>query len=286
VPELRLLLKVQQAPFAVTSPSAQRRAAKTRTASCSTESTISTPAHSAGVNPPVDAIREFEMLTSTLRRLVWSRNVRRSSKRRPEVRLQFVARRCLRVLSQRGLSTRANFFAPADQPVPKYQRNQFGFALGGPVVKNRTFFFIDYEGLAGARGNHSRYPTSRLSLKTQGRLLARVSSERRSIRFTQQPFPGNKIPDLFINPIGRAIAALYPAPIATSVLRTLSRLRFCATANDHFDVRLEHSLSKSSELAARYSFADRDLFEPFTGPSFPAVPGFGDNVPRRAQNFQ
>jgi hypothetical protein len=38
-------------------------------------------------------------------------------------------------------------------------------------------------------------------------------------------------------------------------------------------------------LAARYSFADRDLFEPFTGPSFPSVPGFGDNVPRRSQNF-
>ena len=33
---------------------------------------------------------------------------------------------------------------PADPP---YKQNQFGFALGGPIVRNRTFFFADYEGL-------------------------------------------------------------------------------------------------------------------------------------------
>ena len=55
--------------------------------------------------------------------------------------------------------------------------------------------------------------------------------------------------------------------------------------NDSFDVRVDHSFSGSSTLTARYSFADRDLFEPFTGPTFSLVPGFGNNVPRRAQNF-
>jgi len=39
-----------------------------------------------------------------------------------------------------------NFFALSDQPAPKYQRNQFGGTLGGPLVHNRTFFFADYEG--------------------------------------------------------------------------------------------------------------------------------------------
>ncbi len=38
-------------------------------------------------------------------------------------------------------------------------------------------------------------------------------------------------------------------------------------------------------LTSRYSFADRRLFEPFAGPGFSAVPGFGNDVPRRAQNF-
>jgi Carboxypeptidase regulatory-like domain/TonB dependent receptor len=40
-----------------------------------------------------------------------------------------------------------NFFDPADQPIAPYKQNQFGATFGGPVVKNRMFFFMDYEGL-------------------------------------------------------------------------------------------------------------------------------------------
>ena len=54
--------------------------------------------------------------------------------------------------------------------------------------------------------------------------------------------------------------------------------------DDHFDVRVDRNLGVSGDLAFRYSFAGRSLYEPFTGPSFAAIPGFGDNVPRRAQN--
>jgi len=40
-----------------------------------------------------------------------------------------------------------NFFDPADQPIAPYKQNQFGATFGGPIVKNRSFFFVDYEGL-------------------------------------------------------------------------------------------------------------------------------------------
>src|SRR5438552_7930579 len=40
-----------------------------------------------------------------------------------------------------------NFFDPADQPIAPYKQNQFGVTFGGPIIKNRTFFFADYEGL-------------------------------------------------------------------------------------------------------------------------------------------
>ena len=50
-------------------------------------------------------------------------------------------------------------------------------------------------------------------------------------------------------------------------------------------MRLDHTVSSSSEVAVRYSFADRSLFEPFSGPGFSVVPGYGNDVPRRAQNL-
>jgi hypothetical protein len=54
--------------------------------------------------------------------------------------------------------------------------------------------------------------------------------------------------------------------------------------NDSFDVRLDHRIGQKANFAFRYSFGDRNLFEPFTGATFSLVPGFGDTVKRRSQN--
>jgi hypothetical protein len=237
--------------------------------------------NSVGVNPPVDAIREFELLTSSYD-ASFGRNVgaqvnvvlKSGSNSFHGAGYEFF---------RNGALDARNFFAPADQAAPKYQRNQFGFAAGGPVIRNRTFFFVDYEGSRAREGitRVTNVPTlaERIGDFSQSLFRAPINP------FTQQPFTGNKIPDFFISPIGRAIAALYPAPNRNVPFENFVSSPTLRDRNDHFDARLEHSLSKSSALAARYSFADRDLFEPFTGPNFPAVQGYGDNVPRRAQNF-
>jgi outer membrane receptor protein involved in Fe transport len=237
--------------------------------------------NSVGVNPPVDAIREFELLTSTYD-AAFGRNggaqvnvvLKSGSNSLHGSAYEFF---------RNGALDARNFFAPADQPAPKYQRNQFGFALGGPVVKNRTFFFVDYEGTRVREGitRVTNVPTlaERSGDFSQSLFAAPINP------FTQQPFDGNKIPDFFISPIGKSIAALYPAPNRNAPFANFASSPISRDRNDHFDVRVNHSIARSSELAARYSFSDRDLFEPFTGPSFPAIAGYGDNVPRRGQNF-
>ena len=50
-----------------------------------------------------------------------------------------------------------NYFDPANQPIPSFRRNQFGGAIGGPLVKNHTFFFADYEGIRQAKGSSADY---------------------------------------------------------------------------------------------------------------------------------
>ena len=54
---------------------------------------------------------------------------------------------------------------------------------------------------------------------------------------------------------------------------------------DHFDVRSDTAFGGAFDLMTRYSFADRRLFEPFSGPGFSLLPGYGSDVDRRGQNF-
>ena len=98
------------------------------------------------------------------------------------------------------------------------------------------------------------------------------------------PFDNGIIPDFFIHPVGRAIAALYPLPNRNVPFQNFVSSPVLRDDNDSFDVRVDHHLTDRAELTFRYSFGDRDLFEPFTGPSFSLVPGFGDTVKRRSQN--
>ncbi|MBC7911270.1 MAG: TonB-dependent receptor, partial [Pyrinomonadaceae bacterium] len=97
-------------------------------------------------------------------------------------------------------------------------------------------------------------------------------------------FPGNVIPLNRQDPIGRAIAALYPAPNRNVPFQNFVSSPTQRDRNDTFDVRVDHSLSDRSDWIFRYSFGDRNLFEPFSGPGFSLVPGYGTRIPRRSQN--
>ncbi len=233
-----------------------------------------------GVNPPVDAILEFEVLTSS-----YDASFGRNAGGQVNVVLHSGANRlrgtAYEFFRNASLDGR-NFFAPRSEPDPRYQRNQFGGSLGGPLRRDRTFFFADYEGRRLREGitRTTNVPT----------LLERAGDFSRSSPpfvidlFTQRPFDNARIPDVRQHQVGRAIAALYPAPNRSTPGQNFVSSPALRDRDNHFDVRLDHALSSSSELSFRYSFADRSLFEPFSGPSFARVPGYGTDVPRRAQN--
>src|SRR5918911_563127 len=175
-----------------------------------------------------------------------------------------------------------NFFAPAGEPKPKYIRNQFGGAIGGPLRRDRTFFFADYEGTRSREGvtRVTNVPTAAERAGDFSQSLFGVPVN----PFTGQPFEGGRIPDAFIHPVGRRIAALYPLPNRNAPFQNFVSSPTQRERNDSFDARVDQHFTESSQLVARYSFGDRDLFEPFTGPTLALVPGFGDTVRRRSQN--
>jgi hypothetical protein len=233
-----------------------------------------------GVRPSVDAIREFEMLTSTYDA---------SFGRNPGAQVNVILNSgtndfhgSLFEFHRNAALDGRNFFAPAGEPKPKYLRNQFGGAIGGPIVRDRTFFFADYEGTRSREGitRITNVPTEEERIGNFSNSVFGVPTN----PFTGQPFDNGTIPSFFIHPVGRAIAALYPLPNRNVPFQNFVSSPTQRDDNDSFDVRVDHRLTDKADLAFRYSFGDRDLFEPFTGPAFSVVPGFGDFVKRRSQN--
>jgi len=234
-----------------------------------------------GVRPSVDAIREFEMLTSTYDA---------SFGRNPGAQVNVILNSgsndlhgsAFEFFRNAALDAR-NFFAPGNEPKPKYLRNQFGGSIGGPIKRDKTFFFADYEGTRSREGitRVTNVPTALERAGNFSQSLFGIPID----PFTQQPFSQGLIPSQRINAVGRSIANLYPLPNRNVPLQNFVSSPTQNDNNDSFDVRIDHRLTDHADLAFRYSFGDRDLFEPFTGATFSTVPGFGDFVKRRSQNF-
>ncbi len=234
-----------------------------------------------GVRPSVEAIREFQMLTSTYDA---------SFGRNPGAQVNVILNSGSNdfhgsafEFHRNAAFDARNFFAPASEPKPKYIRNQFGGSLGGPISRNRTFFFADYEGTRSREGI-TRITNVPTALERVGNFSQSSTFGGPTNPFTGLPFENGIIPDFFIHPVGRAIAALYPLPNRNEPFQNFVSSPTLRDDNDSFDARVDHKLNDRADLVFRYSFGDRDLFEPFTGPTFSLVPGFGDTVNRRSQN--
>jgi hypothetical protein len=235
-----------------------------------------------GVKPPVDAIQEFEVLASA-----YDASFGRSAGAQINVVLKSGANRfhgtVYEFLRNQVFDAR-NYFAPPDQPDPKYRRNQFGFSLGGPIVKDKTFFFGDYEGARLREGitRLANVPTAR---ERAGDFSQLPLAQQPLIPGTSFPFPGGQIPPTFLNPIGLKIAALYPLPNRNAPFQNYVSSPVQRDRNDLFDVRIDHQFSEAAQFSARYSLTDRNLFEPFSGVTQVFVPGYGNSVLRRGQNL-
>ncbi len=233
------------------------------------------------IHPPVDAIREFEILTGA-----YDAAFGRSAGAQINVALKSGTNKfhgtAYEFFRNAVLDAR-NFFAVTENAAPRYQRNQFGFSIGGPIRRDRTFFFADYEGRRAAEGitQVTNVPTQ---LERDGdfsqSILARPVNP-----FTRSPFAGGQIPPELMSAVGKAIAHLYPLPNRPTPGQNYVSSPILRDRDDRFDIRLDHTRSSRSSLVGRYSFSDRDLYEPFSGAGFARVPGFGTNIPRRAQNF-
>jgi hypothetical protein len=193
-----------------------------------------------------------------------------------------------------------NFFSNAGAvPRQPFKQNQFGFTLGGPVRipkiyngTNRTFFFVDYEGLrrrtsasstvldippaAYRQGDFSQY-----SAPIYDPLSRRIGPTGQVIA---DPRPGNRIPKAQLHPGAVAVLGLLPAPnfgSADSDSRNYLRIASNPFDSNQYDVRIDQRIGSKNNFFGRISRSTAT--EPNSGNFDGFIGGGGTNI-RNAVN--
>jgi hypothetical protein len=143
-----------------------------------------------------------------------------------------------------------NLFASPQQPKPAYKQNQFGGSLGGPIVKNRTFFFADYENFRLRQGQTvvRTVPTAanRTGDFSQNRTIFDPTTQRTEPQtgaVVRDPFPNNIIPSQLLDPVGLNVVSLYPLPQTSGLTSNWGASPTMQQTDQTGDGRLDHRFS-------------------------------------------
>src|SRR5262245_12561841 len=171
----------------------------------------------------------------------------------------------------------ANFFsnkAGADKPFRL--RNQFGGTLGGPIVKNKTFLFGDYEGLRD-RSGVVRLSSVPQPIWKKGMFTVPIANPynatdsgqdfRRPATAECNDGNGNCwiIPQNLIDRVGKRIVDVNPNPntgLPGQVDNNFVNIPIERNQQDQFDVRADHQFSPNLNFFGRYSFVDSTFLRP------------------------
>ncbi len=166
----------------------------------------------------------------------------------------------------------SNNLSGADKP--KLRWNQFGGSIGGPVIKDKLFFFADYQGLrfnvpaatgaitvftaAQRQGDFSaicsEYNASGVCAPGKGAQL--YNPFQRDASGNRVPFANNRIPTNLIDPVAKALfgnASLYPAPVNDQLQNNQFNTSRSFTHGDQGDVKIDYNWSQKDHIFGRYS---------------------------------
>jgi hypothetical protein len=157
-----------------------------------------------------------------------------------------------------------NFFQTSGNK-PELRQNQFGGSFSGPIIRDRTFFFGDYEGSRQVSG--TTYTTTVPTLAEYNNINSQNGGSP-----GQQVALGNGTAGMPIDPVALAYLQLFPAPNQGGTTYTISpnKTQFSTL----YDVRVDHSFNQNNHFFGRYNYNQVNTYTPAAIPA-----GANPNVP-------
>jgi hypothetical protein len=139
------------------------------------------------------------------------------------------------------------YFQPAGGGNPLFIQNQFGATLGGPIIKNKTFFFGSWQSsrAGSAAPQVASVPTV---AQHQGIFTSKVTDPA-----TGLPFANNTIPTTRWDPVAAGLFPLYPAPTSSGAVNNFFSNPKEVVNNDNYSIKGDHHFSASDSMFARVS---------------------------------
>ncbi|HEY1948589.1 MAG TPA: TonB-dependent receptor [Bryobacteraceae bacterium] len=153
------------------------------------------------------------------------------------------------------------FFKPVNGVKPPFKQNQFGAALGGPIVKNKIFLFGDYEGFRRVY-NPIQFATLPTAAMKQGNLGIAVTNP-----ITGISYANGMVPQSAITPFAQTVLAALPNPNLPGNSNNYESAPADTIYSDKGDIRYDEYFGEKLSFFARYSQDDERIFSP------PAIPG-------------
>jgi hypothetical protein len=239
------------------------------------------------LKPPIDAIAEFHILTHNAN-AEFGRNTGSTTNIITRSGSNSFHGALWEFLRNDAMDS-SDYFTQAVQPL---KQNQFGATFGGPMIKDKTFFFGYYEGFRNRQGE-SVPATVPSVAETQGNfaqlcasLGAQInpssglcSNPNGQLTLFGQAVPFNQMP--FIDPTAAQVVSLFPTVAqGNAFIATETKIE----DNNQFGVKIDHYLSTADTLSLRYMYSSGPTTDPLS-PVGANVPGFPVGEYDRAQNF-
>jgi hypothetical protein len=180
-----------------------------------------------------------------------------------------------------------NYFQTQDLPL---RQNQFGATIGGPIRKDKIFFFGYYEGFRNEQGVTGLTTVPSMQERTgnfaelcpEGFTHGFCNNRQNQLFnvFANAPYPYNQLPS--INSVSQGLLQYFPEPNVGTNLYSASGV--INNNSNQFGIKIDDYATQKDNLNFRYSFYQSSDINPLS-PQGASVPGFPVGEDQRAQNF-